>query len=61
MLGFDPQYGGRPVKRVLQQQLLNPLSKELLAGKVDPKKEVIFDFLDPDFIFRNDNKEPKYD
>src|SRR6056300_794124 len=30
-LGFDPLYGGRPVKRVLQQQLLNPLSKELLA------------------------------
>ncbi len=51
-LGFDPQYGGRPVKRVIEQQLLNPLSKELIANKVNNKKELIFDFLDPDFIFK---------
>ena len=53
-LGFDPQYGGRPVKRVIEQQLLNPLSKELLANNVNHKKEVIFDFLDPNFIFKTD-------
>ena len=39
-LGFDPQYGGRPVKRVLQQQLLNPLSKELLSGSLNREQEV---------------------
>jgi len=54
-LGFDPVYGGRPVKRVLQQQLLNPLSKELLSSNLDLKKKVVFDFIEPHFIFRNSN------
>ena len=54
-LGFDPQYGGRPVKRVLQQQLLNPLSKELLAGSLRRDQEVVVDFVEDRFIFRNPN------
>ncbi|HRE96921.1 MAG TPA: type VI secretion system ATPase TssH, partial [Flavobacteriales bacterium] len=39
-LGFDPQFGARPVKRVIQKQVLNELSKSLLAGKVN-REEVI--------------------
>ena len=34
-LGFDPEYGGRPVKRIIQKNVLNPLSKKLLAGKIN--------------------------
>ena len=54
-LGFDPQYGGRPVKRVLQQQLLNPLSKELLVGSLSRDQEVVVDFVEDRFKFRNPN------
>ncbi|MDA8644578.1 ATP-dependent chaperone ClpB [Flavobacteriaceae bacterium] len=54
-LGFDPQYGGRPVKRVLQQQLLNPLSKELLSGSLNREQEVQLDFVGDQFIFKNSN------
>lgn len=56
-LGFDPQYGARPLKRVLQREILNELSKQILAGKIhkdsiiyiDLKNEVEFEFqnLDP--------------
>jgi ATP-dependent Clp protease ATP-binding subunit ClpB len=51
--GFDPQYGGRPVKRIIQQKLLNPLSKELLSNNIQRKKQIIFDCIDSTFIFRN--------
>jgi len=39
-LGFDPQYGARPIKRVMQRQLLNELSKMLLSGKIDRTKAI---------------------
>ena len=51
--GFDPQYGGRPVKRIIQQKLLNPLSKELLSDNIQRKKQIIFDYIDSTFIFKN--------
>ena len=51
--GFDPQYGGRPVKRIIQQKLLNPLSKELLSNNIKRKKQIIFDYIDSTFIFKN--------
>ena len=60
-LGFDPQYGGRPVRRVLQQHVLNPLSKELLAGTLERDKGVLLDFIEDRFIFRNSNTEPSED
>jgi ATP-dependent Clp protease ATP-binding subunit ClpB len=41
--GFDPQYGARPVKRVIQRQVLNPLSKDILAGKINPGKAIVAD------------------
>ena len=52
-LGFDPQYGGRPVKRVLQQQLLNPLSKDLLGDKLDKSQPITVDYFNQHFVFRN--------
>ncbi|MCH1433002.1 MAG: ATP-dependent chaperone ClpB [Flavobacteriaceae bacterium] len=52
-LGFDPHYGGRPVKRVLQQQLLNPLSKDLLGDKLDKSHPITVDYFDQHFVFRN--------
>lgn len=54
VLGFDPQFGARPLKRVFQREILNELSKQLLAGKVK-KDEVIFvDLKDhTDFVFEN--------
>jgi len=52
-LGYDPHYGARPVKRVLQKQVLNELSKQLLADKVDKSKEIVLDVFEKQFIFRN--------
>jgi ATP-dependent Clp protease ATP-binding subunit ClpB len=52
-LGYDPQFGARPVKRVIQKQVLNELSKQLLAGKVDKDNEIILDVFDNKFVFRN--------
>ena len=52
-LGYDPHYGARPVKRVLQKQVLNELSKQLLADKVDKSKEIVLDVFDKQFVFRN--------
>ena len=51
-LGFDPQYGGRPVKRVLRHQILNPLSKRLLDESLDKNKVITVDYFDGKFIFR---------
>ncbi|MBK7309809.1 MAG: ATP-dependent chaperone ClpB [Sphingobacteriaceae bacterium] len=52
-LGFDPQFGARPVKRVLQKQILNELSKQLLEGKIDKEKEIVVDMFENKFVFRN--------
>lgn len=52
-LGFDPQYGGRPVKRVLQKMVLNSLSKSLLEGSISEKKKVIVDFIEGKMVFHN--------
>ena len=51
--GFDPEYGGRPVKRIMQKKVLNALSKELLAGKIDNTKPVLVDHFDGQIVFRN--------
>ena len=52
-LGYDPQFGARPVKRVIQKQVLNELSKQILAGKINKEKEIILDAFDNVFVFRN--------
>lgn len=52
-LGFDPQFGARPVKRVMQKRILNDLSKQILAGKVHKGSQIVMDLLKNEFIFRN--------
>ncbi len=52
--GFDPQYGARPLKRVIQKGLVNDLAKMLLAGNINPKERVIIDEVDGVIFFRNE-------
>jgi len=51
--GFDPQYGARPVKRVLQKEVLNKLSKEILSGNVKSDSIILLDMFDDILVFRN--------
>lgn len=53
-LGYDPQYGARPLKRVIQRKVLNELSKMILANKVDKDKKIIIDSFDNQIVFRNE-------
>jgi ATP-dependent Clp protease ATP-binding subunit ClpB len=52
-LGFDPQFGARPVKRVIQKRVLNELSKQILSGKVHKDANIILDLEKNEFVFRN--------
>ena len=51
--GYNPEFGARPVKRVLQRMVLNRLSKDILAQKVDREHPIIIDVKDDELIFRN--------
>jgi ATP-dependent Clp protease ATP-binding subunit ClpB len=52
--GFDPQYGARPLKRVIQREILNRLSKEILANSIEKDKMIIIDSNNSDeLVFRN--------
>ena len=51
-LGYDPQFGARPVKRVIQKEILNQLSKEILAGSVSSDDDILIDAFDNKFVFR---------
>ena len=51
--GFDPQFGARPVKRVVQKEVLNALSKELLSGNIKAEQHIVLDAFDETFVFRN--------
>jgi ATP-dependent Clp protease ATP-binding subunit ClpB len=51
--GFDPQFGARPVKRVIQREVLNKLSKEILAGKIATDSIILLDAFDGELVFRN--------
>jgi len=53
--GYDPQFGARPVKRVIQREVLNQLSKEILAGKVTTESIVLLDSFNGELVFRNQN------
>ena len=52
-LGYDPQFGARPIKRVIQKQVLNELSKEILAGKFTKDSQITIDSFDKKIVFRN--------
>ncbi len=53
--GYNPEYGARPVKRVLQKEVLNALSKEILAGKVTTDSIILLDAFNDKLVFRNQN------
>lgn len=52
--GFDPQFGARPLKRLIQKEIVNQLSKRILAGDIDKSKPVLVDVFDNTVVFRND-------
>ncbi|MBE9576964.1 ATP-dependent chaperone ClpB [Flavobacterium proteolyticum] len=54
--GYDPQFGARPVKRVIQREVLNQLSKEILAGKVTTDSIILLDSFDGNLVFRNQSE-----
>ena len=51
--GYDPEFGARPVKRVIQRLILNDLSKKLLAGEVDATHPIVVDASNDQLVFRN--------
>ena len=51
--GYDPAYGARPVKRVLQKELVNELAKSLLKGNLNKERPIIVDFFEDVLVFRN--------
>ncbi|WP_420593256.1 ATP-dependent chaperone ClpB [Robiginitalea biformata] len=54
--GFDPQYGARPIKRVIQKEVLNKLSKELLRGSIRTDGVVLIDSFENELVFRNQDE-----
>lgn len=52
--GYDPQFGARPVKRVIQRMVLNELSKQILAGAIDKTEAVVLDVFDGKVVFRKE-------
>lgn len=52
-VGYDPQYGARPVKRVLKEYVLNDLSKKILGGTVNKDQSIVVDIKDEELVFRN--------
>ena len=55
--GFDPQFGARPVKRIIQKEVLNKLSKEILSGTVQRDAVILLDAFDNQLVFRNQKSE----
>lgn len=51
-IGYDPFFGARPIKRVIQKQVLNELSKTLLSGTIDRAKNIVMDVFDGKIVFR---------
>ncbi len=52
--GYEPQYGARPLKRLIQKEIVNKLSKKILAGDIDKSKQVLADVFDNNVVFRNE-------
>jgi len=52
--GFDPQFGARPLKRLIQKAIVNPLSKKILSGEIDRSQPVLVDVFDDMVVFRNE-------
>ena len=56
--GYDPQFGARPLKRLIQKEIVNGLSKKILAGDIDKAWPVLVDIFDGTMVFRNEAHEP---
>ncbi|UOY06903.1 ATP-dependent chaperone ClpB [Muricauda sp. SCSIO 64092] len=54
--GYDPQYGARPIKRLIQKEVLNKLSKELLKGTIKSESIILLDSFDDGLVFRNQSE-----
>jgi ATP-dependent Clp protease ATP-binding subunit ClpB len=54
--GYDPQFGARPVKRVIQKEVLNELSKEILSGKIAIDSIILLDSFNGQLVFRNQSE-----
>ncbi len=52
--GFDPQFGARPLKRLIQKEIINQLSKKLLGSTIDKSHPVLVDVFDGTVVFRNE-------
>jgi len=52
--GFDPQFGARPLKRLIQKEIINTLSKKLLGGTINKTRPVLVDVFDGTVVFRNE-------
>jgi ATP-dependent Clp protease ATP-binding subunit ClpB len=52
--GYDPQFGARPLKRLIQKEIVNKLSKRILAGDIDKSSPVLVDVFDGTVVFRNE-------
>ena len=59
-LAFDPLYGARPLKRVLQKRVVNELSRQLIAGEIEAHQEVILDLDGDELVFRNSEREKQH-
>ena len=51
--GYDPAYGARPIKRVMQRELINKLAKSILEGKLNKDSAIVVDVADNDVVLRN--------
>ena len=51
--GYDPEFGARPVKRVIQNMVLNKLSKDIIAQNIDREKPIVIDCIGDELVFRN--------
>ena len=56
-LGYDPQFGARPVKRLFQKKVLNELSKQILAGSISQEQPIVLDMIENHLFFRNKQME----
>ena len=57
--GYDPQYGARPLKRLIQKEIVNKLSKKILAADIDKSRPVLIDVFDNTVVFRNEIAQAK--
>jgi len=58
--GYDPQFGARPLKRLIQKEIINQLSKRILAGDIDKSRPVLVDVFDGTVVFRNEAVKPEF-